>query len=159
MLHKTDLIEQEIPAFLQDQQSVPELPVMLTARFEMLSNRASLQIAVKAAPGLFIQIIHEGRAGIESELLYGSQASRVILVHDAESILILARYEGAIVAGVMAEVSMNLAESIDRLLRPVVDSNIIVEQHNLGRLGISLRDVPDPDETQLVAAVKIGGVR
>jgi hypothetical protein len=163
MHNKIELIEHPQPAFLLDRQERPELPVLITARFEVLSDRAALQLTGNNVPTLFLSVIHEGREGIEPQTIRGDQTGKVILVHDAESLLILARHEGTIVAGAMLQCDIDLVDTVDQLLYPVASAGIIVEQHNLRRSGVSLRAampstaIPVSDETIRVPAVKIGG--
>jgi hypothetical protein len=164
MYNKVNLIEHpERTAFMLDQASErPELPVLLTVRFEVLSDRAAVHIVGRNASMLFLQIIHEGREDIESQTIRGDQSAHVVLVHDAESLLVLARYEGAVVAGAMLQANMDLVNNIDQLLYPVAASNIVVEQHNLRLSGASLRYAyaqADPDATICVSAVKVAGSR
>lgn len=142
----------------------PEMPVLVTARFEVQADQAALEISSCNTPALFIQVIHEGRDGIESELISGDKTAQPILVHDAESVLIIARHEGKIIAGAMLEVDLGLVESIGKLMSPAITSNIIVDQVNVGfserRIARQARtwqidNAPDPDETVLVPTVKV----
>jgi hypothetical protein len=138
----TTIIEQLLT---QPITSQPELPVFITARFEPLdgyvalgSLAVALQIAGHNTPALFLTVIHDGCDGITSETMRGDQTGKVFRVRDGESVLVVARFEGRIIAGAMLGVDTDLVESIDMLLSPVATSNIVVDQHNMLRSGVSL---------------------
>jgi hypothetical protein len=165
-INKIDLIEYS--TFLRDgteEPEAPEFPVLVTARFEALDNgTVALQVSGNNVPHCFITIIHEGREAAPPQVIKGDQTAIPIFVRDAESVMILARHQGAVIANALLEIRPALIESIDKLANPSSTFNIIVEQVNMAHSERRIareprRQSPDPDETIMAPAVKIGGIQ
>jgi hypothetical protein len=158
-VHSTSGLEQP------EELHPPELPVLVTARFELLDNGAiALLVSGVNAPRCFLSVIHEGRESRPPQVIRGDQTAKAIFVRDAESVMILARYEGTIIANALFEVRPELIGSIGKFANPAATFNMIVEQVNMAGSVLSIvsanKAAPASDETVRVSAVKIvGGAR
>jgi hypothetical protein len=112
--------------------------MILTALYEDLGlfvTRLGFQAHCDAS--LCLTVIHEATTGVASHDFDGNGESQLLVVQDNESVVILARFAGSIVASALFQVERHIEDGY--VLRPVCLVNAIVDQCETARIEAAMR--------------------
>lgn len=110
--------------------------VTITAFYSVDETAGTIRVAGESTPNLALTVIHEavirndsGKATFYSAVYFnGDGASSKIEVADRDTIIVLARQYGSIVASQVFEVDLSLPYTTGYLLIPRAGQNIICDQ-------------------------------
>lgn len=124
--------------------AVLRLPILLKAHFTADEYNAVLRIRVATDEDIVVTVIHESRDDANVIDILPRDTSEAIYVRDQESLSILARHHGRIVASGVYEIDMDAAARIDVLLVPCCESGLVVAQ---------VRDIDQDGLTKAIGAI------
>lgn len=103
-------------------------PVLITVFYAVESYAATLQLKSNNDRELDLTVIHESFTDVAAYELNGYELSDLLHANDGESLTIIMREHGRIIASAILAIDTALAEQMEAVLRPCAVSNIIVEQ-------------------------------
>lgn len=129
------------------QDDAVRIPIIVKAQFIASPHHATLSLQCAGSGDLVVSAVHEGRNAVVVADFSVPGKSTEMTVHDQESLMILVRHNGHILASGIYEVSLRQAEQVGVLLVPCVEQGIVLTQN-----GEEEAAIPSDDIEKIVAS-------